>query len=170
MSHGHDEEKMIKLGKNKYSEDILCNYSTCHNVVKEFIKAGLPSEDGEGTENMNYFIAKHISEKEKIDVPTVNIFSLGISIIVFFGFTLLVLFQLALINQHMTSAILSKLNLTIVNFDLLLIMLSVAFGAISIYLLMLISKKLLSKKGLAKTRDCHNNIVLALQTIKVNQK
>ena len=170
MSHGHDEKKMVKLGKNEYSEDILCNYSTCHSVVREFVKAGLPSEDGEGTENINYFIAKHISEKEKIDAPTVNIFSLGISLIVFFGFTLLVLFQLALLNQNMTSAILNKLNLTIVNFDLLLIMLSVAFFTIAIYMIMLISKKLLSKKVLSKTKDCHNNIVLALQTIKANQK
>ena len=170
MSHGHAQEKMVKLGKNEYSEDVLCNYSTCHSVVKAFVKAGLPSEDGEGTENINYFIAKHLSEKEKIDIPKVNIFSLGMTIIVFFGFTLLVLFQLALLNQNRTSEILSKLNLTIVNFDLLLIMLSVTFCSIAIYIIILIFKKLLSKKVLSKTRFCHNNIVLALQTIKANQK
>ncbi|MGL4760695.1 MAG: hypothetical protein ACRC6T_11230 [Sarcina sp.] len=169
MSHGHNEEKMIKLGAQEHSASELSEYTTCHMAVRDFVKAGLPSEDGEGTDNINYFIAKHISLKEKINVPTVNIFSLGISIIVFLAAILLVLSQLAIFNQNMTIEILSKFNLAIVNFDLLLIALSIAFFAISGYLIILIWKKMLSRKELTLEKNCHNNIVLALQTIKANQ-
>lgn len=169
MSHGHSEEKMIKLGTSEHAASELAEYTTCHKAVRDFVKAGLPSEDGEGSDNINYFIAKHISLKEKINVPTVNIFSLGISIIVFLAAILLVLSQLAIFNQNMTIEILSKFNLAIVNFDLLLIALSVAFFAIALYFIILIWKKMLSRKELQLEKDCHNNIVLALQTIKANQ-
>ncbi|WP_297522514.1 hypothetical protein [uncultured Clostridium sp.] len=169
MSNGHSAEKMIKLGTSEHSATKLVEYPTCHIAVRDFVKAGLPSEDGDGTDNINYFIAKHISLKEKINIPTVNIFSLGISIIVFLASILLVLSQLAIFNQSMTIEILSKFNLAIVNFDLLIIALSVAFFAISGYLILLIWRKMLSRKDLILERDCHNNIVLALQTIKANQ-
>lgn len=169
MSHGHDKEKMIKLGTKEHGVSELLEYSSCHKVVRDFVKEGLPSEDGNGTENLNYFIAKHISIKDKIDVPSVNIFSVGISIIVFLSVILLVLFQTAIFNQNMSIEILSKLNITIVNFDLLLITLSVAFFAIGGFLIILICRKMLSRKILLVERDCHNNIVLALQTIKSNQ-
>ena len=169
MSHGHNEEKMIKLGTTNHAVSELAEYTTCHKVVRDFVKAGLPSEDGEGTDNVNYFIAKHISLKDKINIPTVNIFSLGISIIVFLAAILLVLSQLAIFNQNMTIDILSEFNFTIVNFDLLLITLSVAFFSIAFYLIILIWRKMLSRKELRLEKACHNNIVLALQTIKANQ-
>lgn len=169
MSHSHNEEKMIKLGTTTHAISELAEYTTCHKVVRDFVKAGLPSEDGEGTNNINYFIAKHISLKDKINVPTVNIFSLGISIIVFLAAILLVLSQLAIFNQNMTIDILSEFNFTIVNFDLLLITLSVAFFSIAFYLIILIWRKMLSRKDLRLEKACHNNIVLALQTIKANQ-
>lgn len=169
MSHAHNEEKMIKLGTTSHAVSELAEYTTCHKVVRDFVKAGLPSEDGDGTDNINYFIAKHLSLKDKINVPTVNIFSLGISIIVFLAAILLVLSQLAIFNQNMTIDILSKFNFTIVNFDLLLIALSIAFFAIAFYLIILIWRKMLSRKELRLEKTCHNNIVLALQTIKANQ-
>lgn len=168
MSHEH-KEKMIKLGTKEYSTSELKDYTSCHKVVRNFVKDGLKSEDGEETSNINYFIAKHISIKEKIDIPSVNIFSLGISIIVFLSAILLVLFQTAMFNQNMSIEILNKFNITIVNFDLLLLSLSIAFLVIGAFLILLIWRKMISIKDLKIERDCHNNIVLALQTIKANQ-
>lgn len=169
MSHSHSKEKMIQLGTKEFATSELIEYSSCHKIVKDFVKDGLTSKDGEGTNNINYFIAKHISLKDKIDVPSVNIFSLGISIIVFLSAILLVLFQTAIFNQNMSIEILSKLNIAIVNFDLLLISLSVAFFVIAAFLILLIWRKMLSVKALRNEKTCHNNIVLALQTIKANQ-
>ncbi|MGL5821974.1 MAG: hypothetical protein ACRCYE_10175 [Sarcina sp.] len=169
MSHSDNHELKIKLGKEEYEVKELTNFSSCHEIVKNFVKNGLPSEDGADTNNINYFAAKHLSLRDSIIVPTINIFSIGISIIVFLAAILLVLFQVTLLNQNMSIEILGKFNIAVVNFDLLLISLCIAFFVIAFFLIIKMGIAIFKGKALKLERNAHNNIVLALEAIKANQ-